>query len=92
VQPFDEVNKVVREILHAYRAIGHERERIQRGWVKEAKQRTAYERIEKAEGVIWEGMSTAEDEIQRRMNGAVANIEAICEPVLRGTATLGVTR
>ena len=84
-EPFDELRKIVNEILFAARSLA-------RLWPKDhfttEQQRDAhYARVEKYEAVFWEG-TECEDPITPRLAKTVEDMERCCHGVIEGKGTL----
>jgi argonaute-like protein implicated in RNA metabolism and viral defense len=84
-EPFDELRKIVNEILFAARSLA-------RLWPKnyfstDQQREEHYARIEKYEAVFWEGLES-EDQISKRLAKTVVDMERYCRDVIEGKGTI----
>lgn len=84
-QPFEELNKIVHEVLIAARMLA-------RLWPRnhfrtEEQYEQHMKQTEKHEGVLWEGLSD-EDPINPRLDAVVASIDKMCRGIITGKGTL----
>jgi len=80
-EPFNDLNKIINDILRAARSLA-------RLWARDTsrlskdRQQKHEESIEKYEEIFWDGSD--DDEINTRVDAVIENIESICRPIIMG--------
>jgi len=84
-QPFDDLRKIVNELLSSANRLAH---LWARDYFRTEEQQKEYsETVEKLEAVFWDRCND-EDPINPRLNQVVSDIEKTCSGVISGTGTL----
>jgi len=84
-QPFEDLNKIVKEILVAARVLA---QLWPRNYFRTEEQYEQHrKRVEKHEAVFWQG-TLDEDPIDPRLDSIVAEIEKTCRKIITGKGTL----